>query len=121
MAATPISSPNSTELVAAFELKTVQHQDYTQHLTKWLKIKDLGQGSFGKVWLEQETSSKQLRAIKAVWRGSQIDYLREIRALAALTQVDTAAMRWFEPRKNETTDVLLGEFVFCGVLWMVAG
>jgi serine/threonine protein kinase len=86
MAATPISSPNSTELVAAFELK--------KHLTKWLKIKDLGKGSFGKVWLEQETSSKQLRAIKAVWRGSQIDYLREIRALAALTKVDTAAMRW---------------------------
>jgi hypothetical protein len=86
--------PQSTELVdvAAFELRTVQNKDYTEHVTKWARIKDLGQGSFGKVWLEEESSSKQLRAIKAVWRDSKIDYLREIRALAALTKVDIVAL-----------------------------
>jgi hypothetical protein len=87
----------SAELLATFQLTTVQHADHTEHFAKdhtehtekWFKDRFLGQGSFGRVWLERESRTKELRAVKIVDLGTKarIDPVRELHALAQITNV----------------------------------
>jgi serine/threonine protein kinase len=86
------STERLTEGLAAFQLTTVQHTNYTEHTDctgyteKWLKVRDIGRGGFSLVRLEEESKTKELRAVKAVdiRKNCQINPLREIHALAKL-------------------------------------
>jgi len=53
---------------------------------EWKRDRDLGSGSFGEVWLEKETTTGRLRAVKEVRksiRGSS-DHKKELQALSTL-------------------------------------
>ena len=57
---------------------------------QWHRLKELGYGYFGTVWLEQEHSG-ELRAVKELRKQRQASqsshYLRELLALASFTRV----------------------------------
>jgi hypothetical protein len=104
---------SSTELLigrlAAFQLKTVHHQDHTEHIErtgqiqKWFKVKNLGDGTFGSVRLEGESTIKELRAVKAVHirAKARINPSREIHALVALTKAQSPPPRPLPSKKKE--------------------
>jgi hypothetical protein len=52
-------------------------------------VKELGRGGFGVVHLEREAKTNELRAIKKIftYRGSKIEYKRELSILIALKGV----------------------------------
>lgn len=52
----------------------------------WNKAGELGEGTFGVVWLER-TRSNDLRALKRVRKRRDIDYHRELLAMATLRRV----------------------------------
>ncbi|KIX03991.1 uncharacterized protein Z518_07544 [Rhinocladiella mackenziei CBS 650.93] len=105
--AQPAKSSNAiSELVEHFRLDAQCHDDHTlvslpvrgrrgeKRQEKWTRIKALGQGSFGIVWLEQKVGedTKEVRAIKEIRKGMghrlsfNIDYARELYAMARLTR-----------------------------------
>src|ERR1700742_28486 len=92
--------PSNTisELVEHFRLDAQCHDDHTlvsrpvrgrrgeKRQEKWMRLKALGQGSFGIVWLEQRNSegTKDVRAVKEIRKGMgrqvafNIYYAREL-------------------------------------------
>ncbi|KAM0709107.1 hypothetical protein Q7P35_003143 [Cladosporium inversicolor] len=53
----------------------------------WVKSKELGRGSYGAVWLEEEANSQHVRAVKQVRKHSASwDYKKEIAAMARVRQ-----------------------------------
>jgi hypothetical protein len=67
---------------------------------KWTRLKALGQGSFGIVWLEEKVGegTKDVRAVKEIRKGMghrlafNIDYAGELYAMARLTRVSPSTM-----------------------------
>jgi hypothetical protein len=59
-------------------------------IKRWKRVREIGRGGFGTVFLEKETEG-QLRAVKIVQRRSNkekiIEYLREVLAMANLSRV----------------------------------
>lgn len=54
----------------------------------WRWIKDIGSGAFGVVSLEEEATTRQLRAVKKVYLASlKVDFRRELHTLIALRDV----------------------------------
>lgn len=55
---------------------------------RWIKQNELGSGTFGEVWLEQNQEG-ETRAVKCVKKrtGYKIDYYRELLAMAKLSKV----------------------------------
>jgi serine/threonine protein kinase len=58
---------------------------------RWARLRELGSGAFGRVFLEREENSGRLRAVKelakAKYKAEAVDYLREILAMANLSRV----------------------------------
>lgn len=93
---------------------------------KWHRGRSLGHGAFGAVWLEENADAsndpklKTARAVKEVskpfMRAVQIDYNRELLALAKLSKFSHAFVEfhgWFE---SEHLVFLVMEYVPCGDL-----
>lgn len=96
----------SFDLVEHFKLEAELFREYTEHsyyksdrsngrrkvkiVKKWRKKYDIGEGSFGKVWLEVEEDGSE-RAVKAISRRlcsyNGIDYKKELLAMAKLSKV----------------------------------
>ena len=96
----------SLDLVDHFKLEVEQLPDYTQHthyksdrshglrrvkiVKRWRKKHDIGEGTFGVVWLEVEEDGSE-RAVKAISRRlcsyNKIDYKKELAAMAILSKV----------------------------------
>jgi hypothetical protein len=96
-----------SELVEHFRLDAQCRDDHTlvslpvrgrrseKRQEKWTKLKALGQGSFGIVWLERKVGedTKDVRAVKEIRKGMghqlafNISYARELYAMAKLTRV----------------------------------
>ena len=63
--------------------------------TRWNKVKRIGRGNFGEVWLEKdEGSPPDVRAVKRIAKGGgtnmsimTMDYHRELHALGKLSRV----------------------------------
>jgi serine/threonine protein kinase len=88
-----------TKRAVRFQLATVrrrnrltdptEHTDSTGHTEKWFTVKDLGEGNLGWVRLEEESTSKELWAIKTIdiRKQNQVRPWREIYAMAELPKV----------------------------------
>ena len=96
----------ATDLIEHFKLDVVFFPDDTRHIfyhsdgrqnqrkvkvvNKWIKQQELGEGGCGTVWLENDSKGDE-RAVKQISKGfclrNQIDYKKEILAMAKLTKV----------------------------------
>lgn len=94
-----------TSKVDRYKLETTFDGDYVTHTIhksnlgmaqrtievkeRWKRTKDIGSGSFGVVWLEeQEGGGGHLRAVKKIARNFKgVDYSRELATLAKLKDV----------------------------------
>lgn len=84
-------------------------------LTKWTDQKILGSGGFGTVVLQQAEGG-QLRAVKKLLKGfGKVDYSRELRALAKVTQVwaDTQGLKGSLPASFNSVDEFKRCLNFC--------
>lgn len=62
---------------------------------EWRRVQNIGSGSFGVVWLEEESTTGQLRAVKRmamppvdlVGRCGHVDFRRELQTLIDLREV----------------------------------
>jgi hypothetical protein len=108
------STPSNaiSELVEHFRLDAQCHDGHTlislpvrgrrgeKRQEKWTKLKPLGQGSYGIVWLEQKVGedTTDVRAVKEIRKGMghqlpfKVYYARELYAMARLTRVSTPAL-----------------------------
>lgn len=100
----------SWDLIEHFKLDAQLEADHTLHTEyvsdpkrgmrkvrvekKWFKQRHIGQGAFGDVWLEVCKESEEVvaeRAVKSIQKrrmeGVNIDYKRELLALAKLSRV----------------------------------
>ncbi|KAF8538589.1 kinase-like domain-containing protein [Trichophaea hybrida] len=98
-------------------------RDYTEHFTssenlqdleteqeqvgRWRKVRKIGQGSCGAVYLERKEHGKQLRALKVVCKEkmlhAKLDYTRELQAMASLQKYPKEFVSfngWFEDEIN---------------------
>ncbi len=78
------------------EIKSsITKPDYTTEITRdggqleWQRERHLGSGTFGDVWLEKETASGKLRAVKEVRKSNRGSFAhrKELQALSTLTTV----------------------------------
>lgn len=63
---------------------------------QWKRMRRIGRGSYGEVWLEECVEGGQigsLRATKDIWSYGQINYARELEALSVFSKASCA--RWF--------------------------
>lgn len=107
--ATPISKLDHFKLETRFgdgyvENSTYQWQYSTRHATgfkRWEKVKMIGAGGFGCVWLEQEKSGGQLRAVKRIQRHviETTGFSQELAALITLSDVCTSPTHFPTPTK----------------------
>ena len=99
-----MDSASHSDLLEHFKIETHFRRDYTVEITriiqpewhrravktekKWTKKSDLGYGSFGEVWLEEDQSGNT-RAVKCVKkkRYPRINYSKELLAMANLSKV----------------------------------
>lgn len=97
--ATPVSKLDN------FKLETIFGEDYVQNSTyewqystrratglkRWKRVKMIGAGAFGSVWLEKEESDGQLRAVKMIQRHiiDTTGFSQELAALITLSDVYT--------------------------------
>lgn len=97
---------HASDLIDHFKLDTEFFPDYVQHVSlksdasrlqrkirvvqRWRRQEVLGHGTFGIVWLEKENDG-ETRAVKEVSKitaeRANIDYTRELAALAKLSKV----------------------------------
>ena len=99
----------SADLIDHYKLNTNFHADCTQHIRhvsdrargrrkveiseKWYRVRKLGEGGFGVVWLEVERvhEDQPERAIKEIPKKkaavNKVDYKKELLALAKLSKV----------------------------------
>lgn len=76
-----------------YKLDTVFHESTIVHKSSlagvrdktWRRIREIGTGSFGSVWLEKEDESEQLRAVKILSKVSI--KTSEIEIMAAMKEV----------------------------------
>lgn len=87
-------------LETAFDGDDVIHTTYKSDLaagrrkveikTRWKRKKDIGEGGFGVVSLEEAEGGTEVRAVKRLYRGAQrVDWSRELNTLAKLKDVST--------------------------------
>lgn len=84
-----------TEFHDGYVVNRTYEWDYSvrreKSLVKWKRGKTLGKGAFGVVWLEQEETGGELRAVKCLERTSAVliesGVTRELLALITLTAV----------------------------------
>lgn len=93
-----------------FKLDTTFYEGYVLHpkerskwwklweYEKWERVRQLGVGGFGVVWLERESTTRELRAVKRLQLeqllAQKIDIKRELQTLIALRDVsDLSATR----------------------------
>ncbi|KAK5464610.1 hypothetical protein LTS15_001172 [Exophiala xenobiotica] len=74
---------------------------------RWARLRELGSGAFGRVFLEREENKGRLRAVKelskAKYKTMAVDYLREILEMANLSRL----YGWFS---NDTNIYIAMEF-----------
>lgn len=85
------------------KLDTTFYDDYVVHergrarwwgtiKEKWAWKRDIGAGGFGVVWLEEEATNQQLRAVKRLTKlemvAQNVDFRRELQNLVAVTNVN---------------------------------
>jgi hypothetical protein len=92
-------APNISDLISDSKLEVESFDNYsfqtrlisnpatgqrrTRKQERWQRIKELGKGSFGIVWLEKCTAGPswgELRAVKAL--SKSVNYYRELEAIA---------------------------------------
>lgn len=82
----------SLEEQTAFPFQYFQFYWKTKVRSRWKKVRLIGSGGFGKVWL-QENESGSKRAVKGVkrqrLRDGNVDISRELQLLAELREVST--------------------------------
>lgn len=54
---------------------------------RWTRVRSIGRGAYGMVWLEKCSRSRETRAVKEVSKDVQMDHLKEIRAIAKFSKV----------------------------------
>jgi hypothetical protein len=90
-------SPDS--LIGLLKLPTKSFPRHVEHTThssdpslgmgvKWYRVRELGNGGFGTVWLEM-SETHELRAVKTISKGPGWDYNRQLKAMAELTKVES--------------------------------
>ncbi len=100
--AIPMPSDSISDLVDHFKLETEFRPDYTLEIVrtlhhdrgrrmvraekKWTKQRDLGHGSFGEVWLDQQAATRAVKSVKKN-RDTGVDYHKELLAMAKLSKV----------------------------------
>lgn len=108
--------------VLNLKLEATIRDKYTVHRVgqrgkeKWVREKVIGQGTFGRVWLERQTSSGTFRAVKEVGKHVQVDHLKEIRAIAEFSKYTEYFAEFFGWYENEFSFFLAMEFVQHGTL-----
>ena len=105
----------SSDLVNYFRLEYRNFSGYVEHTriysdpargirkakktTQWTRVKEIGQGGFGDVWLEREHGG-ELRAVKEVRKydemSRKIDYERELLAMAYFSRVIVILLYCFD-------------------------
>lgn len=78
------SNPKCTQHTK-YESRISTNQRYVRKEEKWTKVKRLGRGNFGIVWLEQciqGDNKGEKRAVKQVQKLDTSDYYRELEAMA---------------------------------------
>ncbi|KAA6411068.1 MAG: CAMK kinase [Lasallia pustulata] len=110
---------SSSDLVEFFKLETRFLHDCTEHtqavpdptrirrksikeVKQWRRVRELGEGGFGVVWLEEEQGG-ELRAVKEIRKRDQqsnrIDIIRELLAMAYFSRDASTFIKfqgWFE-------------------------
>lgn len=97
--ATPISKLDNFKLETRFGVGYVENSTYewkystrrATGLKRWERVKMIGAGGFGSVWLEKERSGGQLRAVKMIQRHviDTTGFSQELAALITLSNVCT--------------------------------
>jgi hypothetical protein len=99
----------SSDLINHYRLVAHIHHDYTEQVIhksdpingrrkvtiekRWHKVKRLGKGAYGEVYLEREETNgvESRRAVKQLPKllqsGARVDYSRELSAMAILSKV----------------------------------
>jgi hypothetical protein len=62
----------------------------------WRRLKQLGSGAYGTVWLENESTEQKVRAVKTIRKqadgSTPIDYSRELEAIAKFSHVKVSSL-----------------------------
>ncbi|KAH8702036.1 kinase-like domain-containing protein, partial [Talaromyces proteolyticus] len=97
-----MSSSQHDDLFDLFKLDAVVTDNYTTHVeyrndrvrgirkekieNRWYRERDIGEGAFGKVWLEVRRDTNDKRAVKRVSKLLMLDYKKELLALAKFSK-----------------------------------
>ena len=100
------------EIFPSHTLHTSFRSDPTRGLekeivtTRWLRIKEIGVGNCGSVWLESDQNGSE-RAVKRIpkwiYTRNKIDYKREVAAMAILSKFEQNFVQfygWYESLEN---------------------
>ncbi|TKA68937.1 hypothetical protein B0A49_05344 [Cryomyces minteri] len=100
------------DLIEYFRLDTNFSTYFTEHSVyqqgrrvqeRWVRNKELGRGAFGKVWLEVEGNKGKTRAVKQIQKGSNIDYVKELGAIAKFSKYQEHFAQchgWYESNES---------------------
>ncbi|KAL3451211.1 kinase-like domain-containing protein [Aspergillus insuetus] len=104
------------DLVIDTKLQVEIHEGYTHYLTiesgsrrqwrkeTWRRIKCLGEGATGQVWLEEcseDEKQGQLQAVKIMPKRGWTDYYRELEAIAKFSQrLFVKSLGWYETERS---------------------
>jgi serine/threonine protein kinase len=60
----------------------------------WLRVRKIGEGGFGSVWLEKKRSTGELRAVKKIYleKSRNFPYARELNALIKVCSVSSFSL-----------------------------
>lgn len=109
----------SNDLVDRFKLEvTILSSDHTLHTSyrsdlargldkeigckSWSRMKEIGVGNCGSVWLEEDTNGSERavkRISKSIYTRDKIDYKREVAAMAVLSKFERSFVQiygWYE-------------------------
>lgn len=95
--ATSISKLDNFKLETRFDEGYVENKTYEWQysvkratgIKRWKRVRMIGAGGFGSVWLEQEKSGGELRAVKVIQRHvmDSTGFSQELAALITLSDV----------------------------------
>ena len=104
----------SQDLIDHYKLNVDFLVDHCQELSygrrkkaekKWYRVKSIGRGGYGTVWLEQDRQTSSERAVKEIPKktsihGPRIDYTKELLAMAKFSRVCNAFPFLFSVNKS---------------------